>query len=80
MDSVQPENSKTKEITAEELSFKLDEPVTALNISSLTNSSANDENSVSFVVIGKDSMEAQASLLSSFVDIQQKSMSIVCTL
>lgn len=83
MDPAQPERPKEEEVTAEtkELLFKLDEPVTtALNISPLTNASANEEDSLSFIVLGKDSVEAQASLLASYVDIQQKSMSIVCTL
>ncbi|XP_029167983.1 optineurin-like [Nylanderia fulva] len=60
-------------------SFKLDEPVTtALNINSMTtnNFSVNDENSLSFVVLGKDSVETQASVLASYVDIQQKSMAV----
>ncbi|KAL6429398.1 hypothetical protein ACFW04_008226 [Cataglyphis niger] len=58
--------------------FKLDEPVTtALNISSTTTNNFNDEDSLSFVVLGKDSVDAtQASVLASYVDIQQKSMSI----
>ncbi|XP_050456704.1 putative autophagy-related protein 11 isoform X2 [Cataglyphis hispanica] len=58
--------------------FKLDEPVTtALNISSTTTNNFNDEDSLSFVVLGKDSIDAtQASVLASYVDIQQKSMSI----
>lgn len=62
--------------------FKLDEPVTtALNISSTTTNNFNDEDSLSFVVLGKDSVDAtQASVLASYVDIQQKSMSIVCIL
>ncbi|XP_070151799.1 optineurin isoform X2 [Polyergus mexicanus] len=55
--------------------FKLDEPV--LNISSISNFNVNDEDSLSFVVLGKDSVDAtQASVLASYVDIQQKSMSI----
>ncbi|XP_012228357.1 optineurin-like isoform X2 [Linepithema humile] len=62
-----------------ELLFKLNEPVTtALNISSMaTMNSSNDGASLSFVVLGKDSMEnVQASLLASYVDIQQKSMAV----
>ncbi|XP_011879677.1 PREDICTED: optineurin [Vollenhovia emeryi] len=54
--------------------FKLDGPVTTVLNSS--NVSANEEDSLSFVVLGKDSVEAQASLLASYVDIQQKGMSI----
>ncbi|XP_011691264.1 PREDICTED: flagellar attachment zone protein 1 isoform X2 [Wasmannia auropunctata] len=80
MDPVQPENPKAEGIAEEKknfVSFKLDEPVTtALNISPLTNVSANEGESLSFVVLGKDSVEAQATLLASYVDIQQKSMSI----
>jgi len=74
---------EAEEITVEnkELSFKLDEPITAhlvptaLNIRPFIN--IKEEDSLSFVVLGKDSVEAQASLLASYVDIQQKSMSIV---
>lgn len=80
MDPEKPDHPKAEEITAEkkEFSFKLDEPVTmALNIP-LTNVGSNEEDSLSFIVLGKDSVEAQASLLASYVDIQQKSMSIVC--
>lgn len=83
MDPIKSENPKAEEATArnKELSFKLDEPVTsALNISPLTNVSANEEDSLSFVVLGKDSVEAQASLLASYVDIQQKSMAVVRTI
>lgn len=83
MDPAQSEHPKAEEVTAgnKEPLFKLDEPVTtALNINPLTNVSANEEDSLSFIVLGKDSVEAQASLLASYVDIQQKSMSIVCTL
>ncbi|XP_024888606.1 optineurin-like [Temnothorax curvispinosus] len=80
MDPVQPKNPKAEGITegSKEPLFKLDEPVTtALNISTLTNVNANEEaDSLSFIVLGKDSVEAQASLLASYVDIQQKSMSI----
>lgn len=78
MDPEKPDHPKAEEITAEkkEFSFKLDEPVTmALNIP-LTNVGSNEEDSLSFIVLGKDSVEAQASLLASYVDIQQKSMSI----
>ncbi|XP_018402063.1 PREDICTED: centromere-associated protein E-like [Cyphomyrmex costatus] len=57
------------------LSFKLDEPVTtALNVNPLTD--VNKEDSLSFVVLGQDSLEAQASLLASYTDLQQKSMLI----
>ncbi|XP_070529673.1 optineurin isoform X3 [Cardiocondyla obscurior] len=35
-----------------------------------------EEDSLSFIVLGADSVEAQASLLASYVDIQQKSMAI----
>lgn len=80
MDPMEPENLKTEEIAAgnKEPSFKLNEPVTmALNISPLVNVDANEDESLSFIVLGKDSVEAQASLLASYVDIQQKSMSIV---
>lgn len=82
MEPKQPENPKAEEITAEnkEPSFKLNEPVTtALNISSLTNPSGDEGDSMSFIVLGKDSIEAQTSVLASYVDIQQKSMSIVRT-
>lgn len=82
MESSQSENPKGNEEKSarnKELTFKLDEPVTtALNISPLSN--VNEDESLSFIVLGKDSLEAQASLLASYVDIQQKSMSIVRTL
>jgi len=72
-----PNDPKAEEIIGgNELSFKLDEPVTmALNINPLIN--IDEEDSLSFVVLGRDSVEAQASLLASYTDLQQKSMSIV---
>ncbi|XP_018059198.1 PREDICTED: hyaluronan-mediated motility receptor-like isoform X1 [Atta colombica] len=71
-----PNDPKAEEITGgNEPSFKLDEPVTmALNINPLIN--IDEEDSLSFVVLGRDSVEAQASLLASYTDLQQKSMSI----
>jgi hypothetical protein len=75
---MEPENSKVQKMNVndKELSFKLDEPVTiALNVNPLTN--AIEDESLSFVVLGKDSLEAQTSLLASYIDIQQKCMSIV---
>lgn len=82
MDQTQDKKTDIEEIPVikNELLFKLNEPVTtALNISSVTtNNNTNDEPSLSFVVLGKDSMEdGQASLLASYVDIQQKCLSIV---
>ncbi|XP_011171387.2 myosin-2 heavy chain isoform X1 [Solenopsis invicta] len=74
---VKPENSKVQKMSVndKELSFRLDEPVTtALNVNSLTN--AVEDESLSFIVLGKDSVEAQTSLLASYIDIQQKCMSI----
>ncbi|KAG5325245.1 MOS1T transposase, partial [Pseudoatta argentina] len=69
-----PNDPKAEEITREnELSFKLDEPVT-MALNPLTN--IDEEDSLSFVVLGRDSVEAQASLLASYTDLQQKSMSI----
>ncbi|KAL6429397.1 hypothetical protein ACFW04_008226 [Cataglyphis niger] len=82
MDSMEHKISKvecqTSIVGNNEPLFKLDEPVTtALNISSTTTNNFNDEDSLSFVVLGKDSVDAtQASVLASYVDIQQKSMSI----
>ncbi|XP_018352173.1 PREDICTED: girdin-like [Trachymyrmex septentrionalis] len=72
-----PNDSKAEEITeGNEPSFKLDEPVTiTLNVNPLTNVN-DEEESLSFVVLGSDSVEAQASLLASYTDLQQKSMSI----
>jgi len=79
MDSIikkEPEET----VENKELSFKLDEPITtALNIRPFINVK-DEEDSLSFIVLGKDSVEAQASLLASYVDIQQKSMSIVSIL
>lgn len=72
-----PNDPKAEEITEgkNEPTFKLDEPVTTvLNVNPLTN---DEEDSLSFVVLGRDSVEAQASLLASYTDLQQKSMSIV---
>lgn len=83
MEPEKPELPKGEEITAgnKGCSFKLDEPVTtALNIPLTSVTSAKEDDSLSFIVLGKDSVEAQASLLASYVDIQQKSMSIVRTL
>lgn len=73
---------QTSNVGNNEPLFKLDVPVTIpLNISSTNNFNVNDEDSLSFVVLGKDSVDAtQASVLASYVDIQQKSMSIVCIL
>ncbi|XP_018309199.1 optineurin isoform X1 [Mycetomoellerius zeteki] len=71
-----PNDPKAEEITEgkNEPTFKLDEPVTTvLNVNPLTN---DEEDSLSFVVLGRDSVEAQASLLASYTDLQQKSMSI----
>ncbi|XP_012532491.1 optineurin isoform X2 [Monomorium pharaonis] len=79
MEPVQSESRKVMEISAEnkELSFKLDEPVTTvLNSSFLNDVNGSEDESLSFIVLGKDSVDAQASLLASYVDIQQKSMSI----
>ncbi|XP_072764180.1 uncharacterized protein [Anoplolepis gracilipes] len=83
MDSKEHEISKVEcstRIEKNEPSFKLNEPVnTGLNISSTTTNNFNfsDEDSLSFVVLGKDSVDAaQASVLASYVDIQQKSMSV----
>ncbi|XP_011636667.1 myosin-11 isoform X2 [Pogonomyrmex barbatus] len=79
MDPTQLENPKASKINVEnnEPLFKLDEPVTTtLNINPLTNISTNENDSLSFIVLGKDSVDVQASLLASYVDIQQKSMSI----
>lgn len=69
---------QTSNVGNNEPLFKLDVPVTIpLNISSTNNFNVNDEDSLSFVVLGKDSVDAtQASVLASYVDIQQKSMSI----
>lgn len=81
MEPEKPEPPKGEKIVTEieGLTFMLDEPVTtALNVP-LTSVGANEDDSLSFIVLGKDSVEAQASLLASYVDIQQKSMSIVCT-
>lgn len=81
MDQEQAKKPNVEENPAikNKLLFKLNEPVTtALNVSSMaTINSVNDESSLSFVVLGKDSMEnVQASLLASYVDIQQKCMSV----
>lgn len=85
MDSVEHKMSKEDQTSIMKSSkplFKLDEPVsTALNSTTANNFDINDDDSLSFVVLGKDSVEAtQASVLASYVDIQQKSMSIVCIL
>lgn len=84
MDSIQDNEDKGKDVKNNIPSFKLHDPVTVLNTSLMTTSdnctpSCNQDNSLSFVILGKDSMdaEAQASLLASYVDIRQKSMSIV---
>jgi len=78
MDAI-PKKEAEETVESKELSFKLDEPITtALNIRPFVN--VKEEDSLSFVVLGKDSVEAQASLLASYVDIQQKSMSIVSIL
>ncbi|KAL0099042.1 hypothetical protein PUN28_020234 [Cardiocondyla obscurior] len=77
MDSNQSENPTGEKIILKnkELLFKLDEPVTtALSINPMAN--VDEEDSLSFIVLGADSVEAQASLLASYVDIQQKSMAI----
>ncbi|CAL1682269.1 unnamed protein product [Lasius platythorax] len=81
--SVSKEECQTSIAESNKPSFKLDEPVTTvLNINSMklsmtpNNFSVNDENSLSFVVLGKDSVDAQASALASYVDIQQKCMSV----
>lgn len=82
MEPEKPGLPKEEEIATgnKAFAFKLDEPVTtALNIPSTSITSANEDDSLSFIVLGKDSVEAQASLLASYVDIQQKSMSIVRT-
>ncbi|GAB1859378.1 hypothetical protein CAJAP_00457 [Camponotus japonicus] len=81
MDSMKHEISKEDQTSVMKSSkplFKLDEPVsTVLNSTTTNNFDINDEDSLSFVVLGKDSVEAtQASVLASYVDIQQKSMSI----
>lgn len=85
--SISKEECQTSIAESNKPSFKLDEPVTTvLNINSMklsmtpNNCSVNDENSLSFVVLGKDSVDAQASALASYVDIQQKCMSVVCIL
>lgn len=85
MDSMKHEISKEDQTSIMKSSkplFKLEEPVsTVLNSTTTNNFDINDEDSLSFVVLGKDSVEAtQASVLASYVDIQQKSMSIVCIL
>ncbi|XP_020290551.1 golgin subfamily A member 6-like protein 4 isoform X2 [Pseudomyrmex gracilis] len=87
MDSTQDNKNEEKDVKNNIPSFKLNDPVTVLNTSLMTTSdnftpSCNQDNSsLSFVILGKDSMdiqdaEAQASLLASYVDIRQKSMSI----
>jgi len=79
MDSIIKKEEEESTVENKEFSFKLDEPITtALNIHPFIN--VKEEDSLSFVVLGKDSVEAQASLLASYVDIQQKSMSIVSIL
>lgn len=85
MDQTLNKKTDTDEIPVmkNELSFKLNEPVTtALNTSLMTTiNNTSDDGSLSFVVLGKDSMEnVQASSLASYVDIQQKSMSVVSIL
>lgn len=65
--------------------FKLDEPVTtalSTNTMTMSNLGIDDEaETLSFVVLGKNSLDAiQASSLASYVDIQKKSMAVVCIL
>lgn len=69
---------QTSIVKSNEPLFKLNEPVsTVLNSTTSNNFNVSDEDSLSFVVLGKDSVEAtQASVLASYVDIQQKSMSV----
>lgn len=77
MCSTSKEECQTSIMKSNKPSFKLNEPVTtALNINSMTTNNLDDENSLSFVVLGKDSVETQASVLASYVDIQQKSMAV----
>lgn len=73
---------QTSIVKSNEPLFKLNEPVsTVLNSTTSNNFNVSDEDSLSFVVLGKDSVEAtQASVLASYVDIQQKSMSVVSIL
>ncbi|XP_034178161.1 uncharacterized protein LOC117603281 isoform X1 [Osmia lignaria lignaria] len=58
--------------------FKLDDDTSAYSNAALTSFNVVDtDDTLSFVVLGKDSLDAiQASSLASYVDIQQKSMSV----
>lgn len=59
--------------------FKLGDDAPAYSNTALTSFNVVDtDDTLSFVVLGKDSLDAiQASSLASYVDIQQKSMSVV---
>lgn len=64
--------------------FKLNEPVTTPLNAKITvpadDCNDGDSETLSFEVLGKNSIDIQASSLASYVDIQQKSMEIVCKL
>lgn len=89
MDSTEHEIPETEETTN---SIKIANSFTTCASSSMlkdlceytnNNSSNNstDAEAMSFVILGNDSREAiQASTLASYVDIQQKSMLVVCIL
>lgn len=60
--------------------FKLDEEASLYSKAAISNfCDVDSDDSLSFVVLGKDSLNSiQQSSLASYVDIQQKCMSIVC--
>lgn len=60
--------------------FKLDEEASLYSKAAISNfCDVDSDDSLSFVVLGKDSLNSiQQSSLASYVDIQQKCMSVVC--